>query len=202
MVSASSFGFPRGIHLAPLTPILEMFLRCPGGRLYPQGLPFWGQKGGDILLWPCPGLQLASSGSGGTDYGGSGRGEGPEGAFRAHHGPPGLPMPSRQRAAPRWGLEGVLGPSLPPSGLAPQHVLPPWEVPSSLRPAGAELKLVTSASPAPGLQHPPTHPRVFLREPPDPGGTTCRVLWGRGVGDTLLSCPCVGRALCTRGGWL
>lgn len=55
------------------------------------------------------------------------------------------------------GVEGVL--KCQPKWTSPQPVLPPWEVPSCLRPAGAELKLVTCASLAPRSWIPPTHPQ-------------------------------------------
>lgn len=155
-----------------------MFLRCPWGSCPLKAFLCGDKKAKNFFYCHILGLELTSSGTyrdllwGFRERGGTRGG---------HTRPPRIPRTSDASPADNtqlgWG-RGPPSPALPPRGLAPQLVLPPWEVPSTLRPAGAELKLVTSVSLAPWLWLPPTHPRVILQEPPDLGGTACYVLPG------------------------
>ena len=58
--------------------------------------------------------------------------------------------------------------ALSPSGLVSQTVLPPWEVPSCLRPTGGRTEIGDICLSGPlAPPSPPTRPRLFLQEPPN-----------------------------------
>lgn len=152
----------------------ENLSQVPWGLLYLESLHLWGQKGQEILLLPYSWAGTDKQWCWRDPLWGFREREGTqEGHAPPPHGSRGLPCIEHPAGA-RKGSSRPSPASKRPG--PPDYPSPLWEVPSSLRPAGGELKLVTSAALALWLQPPPTHPRVFLQEPSDPGGTACHAL--------------------------